>query len=57
MPLHRSLRRRSVFAFFTEFEEHCLTEGGQAVAPEAPEVLAMQIIEESAFQSVNSHLL
>ena len=31
VPLHRSLRRRSVFAFFTEFGCHCLTDFGQAV--------------------------
>ena len=34
MPLHRSLRRRSVFANFTAIEEHRLPGDGQAVAPE-----------------------
>ena len=34
MPLHRSLRRRSVFTIFTTIEEHCLPEDSQAVALE-----------------------
>ena len=32
VPLHRSLLRRSVFAYYPEIKEHCLTEYVQSVA-------------------------
>ena len=32
VQVHRSLRRRTVFAFLGENEEHCATEDGHAVA-------------------------
>jgi hypothetical protein len=34
VPLHRSLRRRSVFPYFETIEEHWVTEDGHPVAPE-----------------------